>query len=144
MHSAHIPCFWWISRFILEQARGYSTPFCWVFPILCGSCSWTARRSAKTHDCWVYRLGFSWKKTLGDTHFCQWDSPPWNYFDWPSQPSALWIAAAANLVETPVWVYPWVWPGFTTCADPWLRNHRRIGNKNSCECNMQVSYKSTE
>jgi ankyrin repeat protein len=29
-----------------------------------------------------------------------WNSPPWNYPDWPSQPSALWIAAAANLVET--------------------------------------------
>ncbi|KAJ7431081.1 ankyrin repeat-containing domain protein [Mycena galericulata] len=29
-----------------------------------------------------------------------WNCPPWNYLDWPSQPSALWIAAAANLVET--------------------------------------------
>ncbi|KAJ7886466.1 hypothetical protein B0H14DRAFT_2338208, partial [Mycena olivaceomarginata] len=29
-----------------------------------------------------------------------WHSPPWNYADWPSQPSALWIAAAANLGKT--------------------------------------------
>jgi hypothetical protein len=37
-----------------------------------------------------------WKQTMEWT----WNSPPWNYPDWPSQPSALWIAAAANLVET--------------------------------------------
>ncbi|KAJ7339863.1 hypothetical protein DFH08DRAFT_1013374, partial [Mycena albidolilacea] len=46
---------------------------------------------------------FQWKKTLRKTEFSRglrWDSPPWNYPDWPSQPSALWIAAAANLVET--------------------------------------------
>jgi ankyrin repeat protein len=46
---------------------------------------------------------FQWKKTLGKTEFSLWlgwDSSPWNYLDWPSQPSALWIAAAANLVET--------------------------------------------
>ncbi|KAJ7351586.1 hypothetical protein DFH08DRAFT_993239 [Mycena albidolilacea] len=29
-----------------------------------------------------------------------WHCPPWNYSDWPSQPSALWIAAAANLGKT--------------------------------------------
>ncbi|KAJ7229573.1 ankyrin repeat-containing domain protein [Mycena haematopus] len=29
-----------------------------------------------------------------------WNSPPWNYLDVPSQPSVLWFAAAANLVET--------------------------------------------
>ncbi|KAJ7445350.1 hypothetical protein B0H11DRAFT_431348 [Mycena galericulata] len=37
-----------------------------------------------------------WKKTM----MWIWHSPPWNYSDWPSQPSALWIAAAANLGET--------------------------------------------
>ncbi|KAJ7040492.1 hypothetical protein C8F04DRAFT_237798 [Mycena alexandri] len=37
-----------------------------------------------------------WNKTL----MWVWHSPPWNYADWPSQPSALWIAAAANLGET--------------------------------------------
>ncbi|KAJ7923155.1 ankyrin repeat-containing domain protein [Mycena leptocephala] len=30
----------------------------------------------------------------------RWNSPPWNCPDWPSKPSALWIAAAANLLET--------------------------------------------
>ncbi|KAF7365837.1 hypothetical protein MVEN_00457900 [Mycena venus] len=29
----------------------------------------------------------------------RWASSPWDFGDWPSQPSALWIAAAANLVE---------------------------------------------
>ncbi|KAJ7441378.1 ankyrin repeat-containing domain protein, partial [Mycena galericulata] len=44
---------------------------------------------------------FQWKETLEKAGFLQrWDTPPWNYPDWPSQPSALWIAAAANLVET--------------------------------------------
>jgi hypothetical protein len=39
---------------------------------------------------------FRWKETMNG----RWDSPPWNYSDWPSKPSALWIAAAANLLET--------------------------------------------
>ncbi|KAJ6487291.1 ankyrin repeat domain-containing protein, partial [Mycena vulgaris] len=30
----------------------------------------------------------------------RWNSPPWNYSNKPSEPSVLWIAAAANLVET--------------------------------------------
>jgi hypothetical protein len=29
-----------------------------------------------------------------------WHSPPWNFPDWPSQPSRFWIAAAANLGKT--------------------------------------------
>lgn len=29
----------------------------------------------------------------------KWESPPWDFSDWPSRPSALWIAAAANLLE---------------------------------------------
>ncbi|KAJ7929734.1 kinase-like domain-containing protein [Mycena leptocephala] len=38
-----------------------------------------------------------WNQMMGP----RWKSPPWNYFmGWPSEPSALWIAAAANLVET--------------------------------------------
>ncbi|KAJ7511611.1 hypothetical protein B0H11DRAFT_1699814, partial [Mycena galericulata] len=37
-----------------------------------------------------------WKKIMEQ----KWNSPPWNYSYWPSQPTALWIAAAANLVET--------------------------------------------
>ncbi|KAJ7021504.1 hypothetical protein C8F04DRAFT_266660 [Mycena alexandri] len=37
-----------------------------------------------------------WNKTM----MWVWHSPPWNYADWPSQPSALWVAAAANLGET--------------------------------------------
>ncbi|KAJ7016823.1 hypothetical protein C8F04DRAFT_1406555 [Mycena alexandri] len=37
-----------------------------------------------------------WNKTM----MWVWHSPPWNYADWPSQPSALWIAAAANLGNT--------------------------------------------
>ncbi|KAJ7028115.1 ankyrin repeat domain-containing protein [Mycena alexandri] len=28
-----------------------------------------------------------------------WKSPPWTFSDWPRQPSALWIAAAADLME---------------------------------------------
>jgi hypothetical protein len=30
----------------------------------------------------------------------KWDSPPWNFSDWPSQPATLWIAVAANLLIT--------------------------------------------
>ncbi|KAF7365826.1 Protein kinase domain-containing protein [Mycena venus] len=37
-----------------------------------------------------------WKQTMGE----RWNSPPWNFTEWPSQPSSLWIAAATNLVET--------------------------------------------
>ncbi|KAJ6540325.1 hypothetical protein B0H19DRAFT_1239672 [Mycena capillaripes] len=29
----------------------------------------------------------------------KWRSPPWSFQDWPSSPSALWVAAAANLLE---------------------------------------------
>ncbi|KAJ7456174.1 hypothetical protein FB451DRAFT_1512596 [Mycena latifolia] len=45
---------------------------------------------------------FQWKQTLAPRWFSwdKWKSLPWNYPDWPSKPSALWIAAAANLVET--------------------------------------------
>ncbi|KAJ7024880.1 ankyrin repeat-containing domain protein [Mycena alexandri] len=46
---------------------------------------------------------FPWKKTLaGEKNFRErkWNSMPWNYEDWPSQPSVLWISAAANLVDT--------------------------------------------
>jgi ankyrin repeat protein len=32
--------------------------------------------------------------------FQVWHSAPWNFLDWPKKPSALWIAAATNLVET--------------------------------------------
>jgi ankyrin repeat protein len=41
-------------------------------------------------------LDLCWKNTIG----WGWVSPPWNSVDFPSQPSALWIAAAANLLET--------------------------------------------
>ncbi|KAF7328544.1 NACHT and ankyrin domain protein [Mycena venus] len=41
---------------------------------------------------------FQWRGML--VLMRMWDSPPWNYSHWPSQPSALWIAAAANLMET--------------------------------------------
>jgi hypothetical protein len=37
-----------------------------------------------------------WKQAM----MWKWDYPPWNYSDWPSQSSALWIAAAANLMKT--------------------------------------------
>ncbi|KAJ7362830.1 hypothetical protein DFH08DRAFT_841545 [Mycena albidolilacea] len=30
----------------------------------------------------------------------RWNTPPWDFMDWPLQPSALWIAAAADLAET--------------------------------------------
>jgi hypothetical protein len=30
----------------------------------------------------------------------RWRTDPWTFLDWPSQPSVLWVAAAANLVET--------------------------------------------
>ncbi|KAF8133575.1 ankyrin repeat-containing domain protein [Mycena galopus ATCC 62051] len=45
---------------------------------------------------------FQWRKTMnpGSNWHYKWDSPPWDYPDWPSQPSSLWIAAAANLVDT--------------------------------------------
>ncbi|KAJ7310721.1 ankyrin repeat domain-containing protein [Mycena albidolilacea] len=49
------------------------------------------------------RGAFPWKKTLagGMTAWTwQWNSMPWNYLGWPSQPSVLWMAAAANLVDT--------------------------------------------
>jgi hypothetical protein len=39
---------------------------------------------------------FRWKQAMGQ----KWGSRPWNFAHWPSEPSALWIAAAANLVET--------------------------------------------
>ncbi|KAJ7444312.1 ankyrin repeat-containing domain protein [Mycena latifolia] len=32
--------------------------------------------------------------------FLVWHSAPWNFLDWPKEPSPLWVAAAANLVET--------------------------------------------
>ncbi|KAF8132702.1 ankyrin repeat-containing domain protein [Mycena galopus ATCC 62051] len=35
-----------------------------------------------------------WKRTP------RWNSPPWDYEDWESQPSRLWISVAANLMET--------------------------------------------
>ncbi|KAF8153464.1 hypothetical protein K438DRAFT_2078738, partial [Mycena galopus ATCC 62051] len=43
-----------------------------------------------------------WKKTMNPQDHWQglWKSFPWNYLNWPSHPSALWIAAAANLVRT--------------------------------------------
>ncbi|KAJ7038944.1 ankyrin repeat-containing domain protein [Mycena alexandri] len=45
---------------------------------------------------------FQWMNILNSTRSQRpvWDSLPWEYSDQPSQPSALWIAAAANLVET--------------------------------------------
>ncbi|KAF8214458.1 ankyrin repeat-containing domain protein [Mycena galopus ATCC 62051] len=36
-----------------------------------------------------------WKQTMWT-----WDTPPWGFTDWSSQSSALWVAAAANLVGT--------------------------------------------
>ncbi|KAF7369563.1 ANK-REP-REGION domain-containing protein [Mycena venus] len=42
-----------------------------------------------------------WKQTLAKSFMTsRWNSMPWNYPDWPSWPSALWVAAAANLVVT--------------------------------------------
>jgi hypothetical protein len=49
------------------------------------------------------REAFPWKKTLDGEEYPwkqQWNSMPWNYSDWPLQPSVLWISAAANLVDT--------------------------------------------
>ncbi|KAF7330102.1 Ankyrin 2,3/unc44 [Mycena sanguinolenta] len=44
---------------------------------------------------------FQWMEIMNPQgSWGKWDSPPWNYHLQPSQPSALWIAAAANLVET--------------------------------------------
>ncbi|KAJ7362215.1 hypothetical protein DFH08DRAFT_799268 [Mycena albidolilacea] len=46
---------------------------------------------------------FRWKKTLAGGKYSlewQWNTMPWNYPGWPSRPSALWISAAANLVDT--------------------------------------------
>ncbi|KAF8162056.1 ankyrin repeat-containing domain protein [Mycena galopus ATCC 62051] len=45
--------------------------------------------------------GFQWKKTMNGAKNMgkKWNSIPWNYADWPLQASALWIAAAANLVD---------------------------------------------
>jgi hypothetical protein len=46
---------------------------------------------------------FPWKKILAGGQYpreWQWDSMPWNYSGWPSQPSVLWISVAANLVDT--------------------------------------------
>ncbi|KAJ6542334.1 ankyrin repeat-containing domain protein [Mycena vulgaris] len=47
--------------------------------------------------------GFQWKETMNaseDSWSWKWNSLPWNYSDKPSEPSVLWIAAGANLVET--------------------------------------------
>ncbi|KAJ7694894.1 ankyrin repeat-containing domain protein, partial [Mycena rosella] len=45
---------------------------------------------------------FQWMKAMNHRQSWEyrWNSPPWDYSDQPSQPSALWIAAATNLVET--------------------------------------------
>ncbi|KAJ7016332.1 hypothetical protein C8F04DRAFT_1202503 [Mycena alexandri] len=44
---------------------------------------------------------FQWVNRMNPGYQARkWDSKPWNYFPRPSEPSALWIAAAANLVET--------------------------------------------
>ncbi|KAF7365819.1 Ankyrin repeat domain-containing protein [Mycena venus] len=40
-----------------------------------------------------------WKQRLSGPYLSAWNTPPWNFF-WPSQPSALWIAAAANMLGT--------------------------------------------
>ncbi|KAF7343972.1 ANK-REP-REGION domain-containing protein [Mycena venus] len=52
-------------------------------------------------------LGFlcqaiQWRRTLCVNHIWEkkWNCPPWNFPDFPSNPSALWMSAAANLVET--------------------------------------------
>ncbi|KAJ7318054.1 ankyrin repeat-containing domain protein [Mycena albidolilacea] len=47
--------------------------------------------------------GFQWKKTMNTSEYSmdwKWNSLPWNYGDWPPHASALWIAAAANLVDS--------------------------------------------
>ncbi|KAJ7318040.1 hypothetical protein DFH08DRAFT_942666, partial [Mycena albidolilacea] len=47
--------------------------------------------------------GFQWKKTMNSMEYSRewkWKSLPWDYTDWPPQASALWIAAAANLVDS--------------------------------------------
>jgi ankyrin repeat protein len=46
--------------------------------------------------CKFFSESFKWRVQLGGI----WNFPPWNYDDWPSHPSALWISAAANLVNT--------------------------------------------
>ncbi|KAF8206616.1 ankyrin repeat-containing domain protein [Mycena galopus ATCC 62051] len=45
---------------------------------------------------------FQWKTAMNKrlSWNPKWNSPPWNYSHQKSQPSTLWIAAAANLVET--------------------------------------------
>ncbi|KAJ7742073.1 hypothetical protein B0H16DRAFT_1728330 [Mycena metata] len=44
---------------------------------------------------------FQWVNRINqEYHSWKWHSKPWNYSDQPLKPSALWIAAAANLVET--------------------------------------------
>ncbi|KAF8128801.1 ankyrin repeat-containing domain protein [Mycena galopus ATCC 62051] len=45
---------------------------------------------------------FQWKTAMNKrlSWNPKWNSPPWNYSHHKSQPSTLWIAAAANLVET--------------------------------------------
>ncbi|KAJ7041582.1 ankyrin repeat-containing domain protein, partial [Mycena alexandri] len=50
---------------------------------------------------------FQWKETMNPSKYpweWKWDSLPWIYADWPSQASALWIAAAANLVDSVKWL----------------------------------------
>ncbi|KAJ7328859.1 ankyrin repeat-containing domain protein [Mycena albidolilacea] len=42
----------------------------------------------------IYRAK-QWKRAVS----WRWRSPPWDFWDWPSEPSALWIAAAANFLE---------------------------------------------
>ncbi|KAJ7847783.1 hypothetical protein B0H13DRAFT_2405537 [Mycena leptocephala] len=43
-----------------------------------------------------FGLASHWKEARS----WKWSSPPWNCLDFPSQPSPLWIAAGANLLET--------------------------------------------
>ncbi|KAJ6470172.1 ankyrin repeat-containing domain protein, partial [Mycena vulgaris] len=50
-----------------------------------------------------FARAFQWKQTLARDEYSMrwtWNSLPWNYPDWPLRPTALWIAAAANLVYT--------------------------------------------
>jgi hypothetical protein len=42
-----------------------------------------------------FGLASRWERTM----WWKWRSPPWTFPDWPSQPSALWIAAATDLLE---------------------------------------------